>query len=119
VVDFMPVGPVRHSHAVVRRVKGVRGRFRFRLTCAPRFDYARAQHTVDVREHGAILEGAGVRLTLHGVEGLQQQGQDVTATRTVHANESFGVILENASETPPRPVSFDELWQLFEGTARF
>ena len=38
VVDFMPVGPVRHSHAVVRRVKGVRGRFRFRLTCAPRFD---------------------------------------------------------------------------------
>ncbi|MEE1939815.1 glycoside hydrolase family 15 protein [Streptomyces sp. TRM 70361] len=49
VVDFMPVGTMRHTHAVVRRVKGVRGRFRFALRCGPRFDYARIEHRIEQR----------------------------------------------------------------------
>jgi GH15 family glucan-1,4-alpha-glucosidase len=123
IVDFMPIvdNPtvVTDRHRIVRLVRGIRGEMQLKLDCAPRFDYARAQHTVQIADHGAVLEGAGLRLTLHGVDGLEQKGQDLTASRTVHANESFGVILESASETPPRPVSNDELWQLFEGTARF
>lgn len=47
VTDFMPVGEVRHTHAIVRRVKGVRGPFSFRFSCAPRFNYARANHRVE------------------------------------------------------------------------
>ena len=40
-------------------------------------------------------------------------------SRTVRANETIGVILESAADGPPRPVSVEEAWQLFEGTARF
>jgi GH15 family glucan-1,4-alpha-glucosidase len=46
VMDFMPVGEQRHTHAVVRRVQGVRGPFTFRINCAPAFNYARDGHEV-------------------------------------------------------------------------
>jgi GH15 family glucan-1,4-alpha-glucosidase len=47
--DFMPVEDAGQAHNVVRRVKTVRGEIRFRMHCAPRFDYARATHSVERR----------------------------------------------------------------------
>ena len=49
VIDFMPVSDpevVRDRHIIVRLVRCVRGRMRFRMSCAPRFDYGRASHAV-------------------------------------------------------------------------
>ena len=45
--DFMPVRPPWPVHAIVRRVKAVRGDIRFRMVCAPRFDYGRAEHRLE------------------------------------------------------------------------
>jgi GH15 family glucan-1,4-alpha-glucosidase len=123
VIDFMPIPEdpkvVTDNHRIVRVVRGIRGELQLKLECAPRFDYGRAQHTVNVTENGAVFEGAGLKLTLHGMPGLQQDGGDVSATRTVRANETLGVILESAADTPPRPLSYDELWNVLEGTAQF
>ena len=123
VVDFMPIPEnprvVTDNHRIVRLVRGIRGELALKIECAPRFDYARADHTTSITENGAVLEGADLKLTLHGLPGLERHGNDVSAVRTVHANESFGVVLESASETPPRPVNYDELWKLFETTAQF
>ncbi len=122
-IDFMPIPRdpkvVTDNHRIVRVVRGIRGELQLKVDCAPRFDYGRAQHSVEVTEHGAVLEGAGLKLTLHGMPGLERQGDDVSATRTVHANETFGVVLESAAATPPRPYSYEELWQLLESTAQF
>ena len=49
VSDFMPVEDAGQAHNLVRRAKTVRGEVRFRMLCAPRFDYARATHTVERR----------------------------------------------------------------------
>ena len=54
IMDFMPVGTMRHAHTIVRRVKCVRGPCQFRLLCAPRFDYARAAHRVE-QKAGEVL----------------------------------------------------------------
>ena len=43
--DFMPVEEVAEPHTLVRRARTVRGEVRFRMLCAPRFDYARAPIT--------------------------------------------------------------------------
>jgi GH15 family glucan-1,4-alpha-glucosidase len=122
-IDFMPIAddPKQASdrHRIVRIVRGVRGEMRLRFECAPRFDYARGRHTVALTDHGAVLDGPGLRLTLHGAAGLERHGEDVRLSRTVRANELVGVILESGADTPPRPVSADELTRLFEGTARF
>src|SRR4051794_40738593 len=55
VTDFMPIGPSReeHQHPIVRRATAVRGDVTFRLECRPAFDYARAEHTVEILPEGA------------------------------------------------------------------
>jgi GH15 family glucan-1,4-alpha-glucosidase len=122
-IDFMPIPRdpkvVTDNHRIVRIVRGIRGELHLKVDCAPRFDYGRAEHAVEVTEHGAVFEGAGLKLTLHGMPGLERHGNDLSAIRTVRANETFGVVLESASATPPRPLVYEDLWQLLETTAQF
>ena len=51
----MPVEDAGPAHNLVRRAKTVRGEVRFRMLCAPRFDYARATHTVERRSDTEVL----------------------------------------------------------------
>lgn len=123
-IDFMPIADhpevPTDRHRIVRIVRGIRGEMQLSARCAPRFDYARGQHTLEVSEHGAVFAATGgMRLTLHGAEGLEQRGPDLCLTHVVHANETAGVILETCADTPPRDVSGDELMGLFERTVRF
>ena len=55
VSDFMPVEDAGVAHNLVRRAKTVRGEIRFAMRCDPRFDYARATHTVERRSDTEIL----------------------------------------------------------------
>src|SRR5262249_29249205 len=55
VSDFMPVEDAGQAHNVVRRAKTVRGEVRFQMRCEPRFDYARASHTVERRGDTEVL----------------------------------------------------------------
>jgi GH15 family glucan-1,4-alpha-glucosidase len=122
-VDFMPIPEnpkvATDRHRIVRVVRGIRGEMRLRFECAPRFDYARGRHTVEITEHGAVMAGDGLTLTLHGLAGLERHGEDVHVSRTVRANETMGVILESAADGPPRPLAYEELWGLLEQTAHF
>src|SRR5258708_2156369 len=47
VSDFMPVVERGEAQAVIRRAKTVRGEVQFRMLCDPRFDYGRAEHSVE------------------------------------------------------------------------
>ena len=53
--DFMPVQERGHVHRLVRRIKTVKGCFKYRLLCDPRFDYGRSQHRSEVRENGVLF----------------------------------------------------------------
>ena len=53
--DFMPVQESGHAHRLVRRIKTVKGRFKYRLLCDPRFDYGRSQHRAEVRDNGVLF----------------------------------------------------------------
>jgi GH15 family glucan-1,4-alpha-glucosidase len=121
-IDFMPIDQptlATKRHRLVRGVRGVRGEMDITLSCAPRFNYARQPHTVDITPHGAVFSSPDLKLTLHGAEGAETDGKDVRLTRTVKANELVGFILETDAETPPRPLSREELTELFETTVRF
>jgi GH15 family glucan-1,4-alpha-glucosidase len=122
-IDFMPIAEsprvATDQHRIVRVLRGVRGEMTFRFECAPRLDYARASHTIEITDEGAVLEANGLRLTLHGAGGLERRGQDVVLTRVVHPNERIGLILESNADTPPRHVTDAELLQLFESTVNF
>ena len=55
VSDFMPVEDAGQAHNLVRRAKTVRGELRFRMRCNPRFDYARAPHTAELRSDTEVM----------------------------------------------------------------
>lgn len=104
--DFMPVSICSENHGeedrptqLVRRVKTVRGEMRYRMVCAPRFDYARAHHRVEQRgEHELlfIAEGDGalvLRLRSPDVP-IRHENGDAVIEFTLAADTTAAFILE-------------------------
>jgi GH15 family glucan-1,4-alpha-glucosidase len=121
-VDFMPIDDPKVAsdrHRLVRVVRGVRGEMPITLTCAPRFDYGRQQHMTEITQYGAVFTSPDLRLTLHGAEGAERDGDGVRLTRLVKEKEAIGFILEEGSETPPRRLDRDELLALFDQTVDY
>ncbi|AZG47777.1 glycoside hydrolase family 15 protein [Gordonia insulae] len=56
VEDLMPIARPHdpdHRTRIVRRIVCIRGRVRFRIRIAPRFDYGRAEHTLSIADDGS------------------------------------------------------------------
>jgi GH15 family glucan-1,4-alpha-glucosidase len=95
-MDFMPVGlddkdPRRH--AVIRRVTGVRGQMRMRMTCLPAFDYARRTHTVHLCDGGVRFESSSQTVCLATDIALTQVADGVTADFELSEGKSAHFIL--------------------------
>jgi GH15 family glucan-1,4-alpha-glucosidase len=124
VVDFMPVHDPHQAsdrHRLVRVVRCVRGEMRFMFECAPRFDYGRQPHELELTDQGAVFRTPTLQLTLHGggAGAMQRDGNDVRGALTVRAGQAGGVVLESAADGPPRTMAPEELLDLFTDTARF
>ncbi|KMS73481.1 glucoamylase [Streptomyces viridochromogenes] len=100
VADFMP--PVdsmlpTDRHRLVRVARVVRGTLSFSFACRPRFDYARAPHTLTRQDDGrsAVFHGPGSDLHLQSTPGLafRTEGDDVTARFTLSAGQAVAVVL--------------------------
>src|SRR5262245_50139163 len=99
VSDFMPVEDAGVAHNLVRRAKTVRGEVRFGMRCDPRFDYARAPHTVERRGDMEVLflGRAGARelvLRLRSSVAMQVAEGAAVAEFTLGADESAWFVLE-------------------------
>jgi GH15 family glucan-1,4-alpha-glucosidase len=123
VEDFMPVGELRrgaHRQRLIRRVVGVRGRMKFELRCAPRFDYGREPHRVHRNEHGALFEASSQRLAFETYTPIELAGGDVTASFELSAGNSMTFVLEHAAgDYEPHGHSASETRELFEGTVAY
>jgi GH15 family glucan-1,4-alpha-glucosidase len=99
--DFMPVEETGMAHQVVRRIKSVRGEFHVRMTCAPRFDYARAQHRCE-RDGDSVLfvsEGPDkLALRLHASVPLQIENGDAVAHFALRPEESASFVLSHGHD---------------------
>ena len=69
VVDFMPPAGAMATaeHRLVRMVRCVRGELTFEVEVAPRFDYGRREHTLQLTAAGAVFTAGDAGLTLHAV----------------------------------------------------
>jgi GH15 family glucan-1,4-alpha-glucosidase len=135
--DFMPIAGKRVTdrHRIVRQLRVVRGTMRFAVDLQPGFDYARSRHTVGVTLDGAtftpVVPGGQVAgLTLHVVgstaSSLEEQGIEMKATdagglritRTLHAGQVWGVVLES-NGGPARRLHSDDIQRLHNETVEF
>ena len=132
VVDFMPIaGDVATDrHRLVRMLRVVRGTMTFEAEVQPRFDYARAPHTIEaIDEAGVIFTSGDQSLTVHRVgppviHGDQRAGRvepvgrGIRITGSLNAGESAGVVFESGGARP-RQIPHAEMEELFDETRRF
>jgi GH15 family glucan-1,4-alpha-glucosidase len=132
-VDAMPVitdGRATTRHRIIRILRVVRGEMRFVLDCQPRFDYGRASHKTEITPNGVAFHGAdGSELALHAVRRrdiaademprVEHHDDGVRTVLDVRAGQIGGLVLESDPAGPPREISPDEVWELFQETRDF
>lgn len=122
VYDFMPIDKPEQAtanHRLVRTVHVIRGQMRFTMECAPRFDYGRAGHTLELRGDGAIFRTPDLSLTLLSTMEIERYGDDVHANFTLEAGHGAGILLESAAERQPGGIGHGEITEMFEQTVSY
>lgn len=93
--DFMPVNDPAQPSILVRRVKSVRGEFEFEMVCHPSFDYARANHKVEIRDDGILfISEDGSILRLRAEKPVKIENGAARARFRLSAGETAAFILE-------------------------
>lgn len=121
--DFMPVEESGHAHTLVRRAKTIRGEVRFRMICAPRFDYGRAQHRIDIKDSEVIFisqgkDGTAVRLRTD--VAFHMHNGAAIAEFTLSAGETATFILEDAATDGRMPAcTLGDVSQCFKDTLNY
>src|ERR1035438_3954125 len=99
ITDLMPVvdGALEPPNRILRNLKVIKGQIQFRLRCAPRFDYARCEHTASIEDMEAVFRAAGRGvgvMTLFATVPLRAKDGDAVAEFTLARGEqatfSFG-----------------------------
>jgi GH15 family glucan-1,4-alpha-glucosidase len=121
--DFMPLrrGVVLPG-SIHRRVRGVRGKVRFRVECRPAFDYGRQGHQLAICEHGARFDSPGLSLSLSssvGLRGVDAGGAGGEFVIEQGQSELF-ILTGCASQDTPLPAPSDaDGEEMFEETVKY
>jgi hypothetical protein len=103
----MSIEESSEARPLVRRARTVRGEVRFRMLCAPRFDYARAHHTVERVGDGVIFTSRGRDRTALRIRAVPMQvvNGGGGAEFTLSAGNSADFVLEPATLDGASPAS--------------
>jgi GH15 family glucan-1,4-alpha-glucosidase len=85
--------------AIVRRVVGVRGAVRFRLTLRPRFDYGRCCPSITRRLDGAVFAAGAAALALASPVPITEASAGVSTTFEVASGRSRTFVLRTGTDT--------------------
>ena len=96
--DFMPVDP-KGEKRLIRRVTTIRGEVKYRLSCSPRFEYAKKGHSVVQAGDREVVFRAdgpeGLSLRLRGTSAIDVIDGDAGAEFTLKAGETADFLLES------------------------
>jgi GH15 family glucan-1,4-alpha-glucosidase len=121
VTDYMPVAGTVGSHGhhqLIRSVSVVRGSMRLRVVCRPAFDYARAEHELEIRPEGVCFHSDGLSLALTARLPMRAEGPAAVAELELGEGETTTFVLSGLEgrEGCPRPVSEREAGEAFQAT---
>ena len=119
--DFMAMQHLGNRHNLVRRVKVVRGEMRFRMECAPKFDYGRSPHTAENRRDEIIFVPRNKScppLRLRGSVALKTVNGAAVAEFRLRAGQTAHFILEESGGESPS-ANPDYVSESFKETMNF
>lgn len=89
VIDFMPIVPKGQNkrHEIIRIMHSVRGTLPCRLDCQPAYDYARAEHEIELTPQGAVFEAPGADFALLSPVPLRKDAAGVHADFVLEPGE--------------------------------
>jgi len=123
IVDLMPVDETGLAHAVVRRVKTVRGEIRFRVLCDPRFDYGRTEREVEQGRGETLFRSRGsdgTALRLQTPVPLEIANGAAVGEFTLRAGEYADFVLRDATPGGEAVADLAHFCaRTFDETARF
>jgi GH15 family glucan-1,4-alpha-glucosidase len=99
--DFMPVesdeaGYQPRRHQIIRMLSVVRGTLRFRLECAPAFNYGRDSHETEVHHKGIIFQSGNHSIGLVSPIKLTVREGMAFQEFTLHEGQTLSFFLEYA-----------------------
>ena len=97
VIDFMPIQDGNHGCTIIRKIATIRGRIKYTMHCAPRFEYAGVSHRVHEEKHAFVFtpnKGDQPPFKLYSNHPLTRDGEDVTAAFTLKEGESTYMVLD-------------------------
>ena len=127
--DFMPVADDKdkqsYGHHILRMLRVIKGRIKFKMRCAPRFNYARSGHAAHMQEGSVCFVPDAPEcpnMALHATFPIQLDGNDAVASFTLSAGETamlaFGEVDEE-EKGGMEVLDADNVTQHFEETARY
>lgn len=103
--DFMPVEELFAGKELVRNVACLQGTLTFEMECCPRFDYARANHAVEIIDDCEFIfasEGADKgRLRLQSTVPMKLRRRDGVAEFTLKSGEKAVFMLQYIIDDAP------------------
>ncbi|MFB9864373.1 glycoside hydrolase family 15 protein [Rufibacter immobilis] len=116
--DFMPLKGEEENGTVVRMLKIIKGHMRFKMEFQPRFNYARASHTIRKKDaHTYQLQSDGpdkTVLTFTTDQPCRISKGNLHGTWTLHKNDTVCFVLEGGTSAPTKPQ--ETLLQYYERT---
>ncbi|MGH7181385.1 MAG: glycoside hydrolase family 15 protein, partial [Nitrospiraceae bacterium] len=99
--DFMPVEcdePEQHPlrHQIIRIVSVAKGKIRFKLECAPGFNYGRDTHRTEPHKFGVIFRSSGMAVGLVSSVPLTLVQGAASAEFTLEAGQTLTFILQHS-----------------------
>ncbi|MFC5829949.1 glycoside hydrolase family 15 protein [Nonomuraea insulae] len=121
--DFMPISHDPREadrHRLIRRVTCVRGTLPFRARVAPRFDYARQEHTVSQEGSRTTFESRELSLALSASVPVETDGRDAWSSFELREGEHVVFALDRiGAGITPRGCAIEEAEEQFADTVRF
>jgi GH15 family glucan-1,4-alpha-glucosidase len=126
ITDFMPISSGndrKRNYQIIRRVTAVRGKVTFELRCQPAFDYARAKHTVNLQEEGAVFRSPVITLALASKVLLEKENTGVNGTFTLKEGRTTTVCLQanagHEADSVLRAMDESEAERILTTTVKF
>lgn len=121
--DFMPIPERGGGCHIVRRAKTVRGEVSYRMTCEPRFDYARTTHRVEARD-GEVLfvpeSGEIPPLRLRASVPVRVEHGAAVAEFRLRTGDTASFVLEQVMPRGESPTSSaNYVSESFKGTVNY